>query len=214
MKNLCEKIRSFENDVTFDSLGQFIKSINIDHINYDAFINEPKSKGDYGRNILTVDPFECILINWPAGVESAVHHHKGLFGYVLVLEGALDNVSYQLEENKLLEYAIDRYGRNGCALEPDGIIHKLCNTSDTQRAITLHFYFPAIHSFEGMEIYHLENGQVGILSEQAKTANWSQNEGHFIEIRDNAFKFVPFEKINDQTYNPIASDKYPNIDEN
>ncbi len=78
--------------------------------------------------------------------------------------------------------------------EPDGIIHKLRNNSKTKRAITLHFYYPAIHSFEGMKIFNLENGQVGILSKQAKTANWSLNTGHFKEILENAFEFVPLKK--------------------
>lgn len=80
--------------------------------------------------------------------------------------------------------------------EPDGIIHKLRNNSKSKRAITLHFYYPAIHSFEGMEIFNLENGQVGILGKEAKTAKWSHEEGHFKEIRDNAFDFVPIEKLN------------------
>lgn len=194
MIELIEKIKSFEIDVNFDTLGKFIKAIHIDSINYEAFINEPENIGDYGRNILTVDPFECILINWPAGVESAVHHHKGLFGYVWVLEGELDNVSYKFDNNKLLEYSIDRYGRDGLTPEPDGIIHKLRNNSKTKRAITLHFYYPAIHSFEGMKIFNLENGQVGILSKQAKTANWSLNTGHFKEILENAFEFVSLKK--------------------
>ena len=194
MIELIEKIKSFEIDVNFDTLGKFIKAINIESINYEAFINEPENIGDYGRNILTVDPFECILINWPAGVESAVHHHKGLYGYVWVLEGELDNVSYKFDNNKLLEYSIDRYGRDGLTPEPDGIIHKLRNNSKTKRAITLHFYYPAIHSFEGMKIFNLENGQVGILSKQAKTANWSLNTGHFKEILENAFEFVPLKK--------------------
>lgn len=195
MIKLCEKIRSFEIDVNFDTLGEFVNSINIHNIKYDTFIKAPENRGDYGRNILTIDPFECVLINWPAGVESAVHHHKGLFGYVWVLEGELDNVSYKFEKNELLEYAIDRYGRNSVIPEPDGIIHKLRNNSKTKRAITLHFYYPAIHSFEGMEIFNLENGQVGILSKQAKTAKWSLKDGHFKAIRENAFEFVAIEKL-------------------
>lgn len=111
MNQLNQKIKSFERVVEFDALGEFVKSLNVDDIKYDAFIKEPENKGDYGRNIFTLEPFECVLINWPAGVESAVHLHKGLFGYVLVLEGEFDNVSYKFEKNKLLEYAIDRYGK-------------------------------------------------------------------------------------------------------
>jgi len=193
MIKLIEKIRSFELEVELDSLGEFIKSINIEHISYEAFINAPENNGTYGRNIITSDPFECVLLNWPAGVESAVHHHKGLFGYVWVLEGELDNVSYKFEMNKLYEYSIDRYGRNSLIPEPDGIIHKLRNKSESKRAITMHFYYPGIASFEGMKIFDLENGHMGILSKQAKTANWSSKEGHFKEIRENAFEFVSIE---------------------
>ena len=196
MIELCEKIGSFELDVNYDSLGVFIKSLKIDAIKFDELINEPEIEGDYGRNIFTVDPIECVLINWPAGIESAVHHHKGLFGYVWVLEGELDNIAYKLEDDKLLENSIDRYGKNDLIPEPDGIIHKLCNNSKTKRAITLHFYYPAIHSFEGMEIFNLQNGQMGILSEHAKTAKWSLTEGHFKEIHEDAFEFVPLEKLN------------------
>lgn len=195
MIQLCQKIKSTEIDIIFKSLGDFIKTINIENINYDAFINEPEHAGDYGRNILTVDPFECVLINWAPSVESAVHHHKGLFGYVLVLEGELDNISYRFEKGKLMEYAVDRYGRNDLAPEPDGIIHKLSNNSTTNRAITLHFYYPAIHSFEGMEIYNLEKGQIGILGKHANTAKWSLKEDHFKEIRKNAFEFVSYEQF-------------------
>ena len=196
MKKLSQKIKASEIAVNFHSLGEFIKSLNIDEINYEAFINEPEIKGEYGRNILTTEPFECVLINWPVEVESAVHHHKGLFGYVWVLEGELDNISYRFEKDKLVECAIDRYGRNDLTPEPDGIIHKLRNNSKTRRAITLHFYYPAIHSFEGMEIFNLEKCELGILSDQAKTASWNITEGYFKEIRVNAFEFVSFEQLN------------------
>ncbi len=193
MNDLIHKIKSSKTTINYNSLGEFVKAINFDELKYDELVNEPEHVGDYGRNILTLEPFECVLINWPAGVESAVHFHDGLFGYVFVLEGELDNVSYRFEGDKLIEYAIDRYGKKGLMPEPDGVIHKLRNNSTSQRAITLHFYYPAIHSFEGMEIYHLEKEEIGILSDQAKTAKWSLEEGHFKEVRKNAFDFVSFE---------------------
>ena len=40
--------------------------------------------------------------------------------------------------------------------EPDGVIHKLANNNTNQRAVTLHFYYPAIKSFEGMRIFNLK----------------------------------------------------------
>lgn len=195
MNKLCAKIKAFKTRVDFNSLRDFINSLNINELNYEAFINMPETKGDYGRNILTLEPFECVLINWPVKVASAVHLHKGLFGYVWVLEGELDNISYRFEADKLVEYAIDRYRRDDLIPEPEGIIHKLKNNSNTQRAITLHFYYPAIQSFAGMKIFNLEKGEVGILSAQAKTACWKTTKGHFKEIQENAFEFISFEEF-------------------
>ena len=95
MDSLERKIKNNTKEVTYESLLNFIKSLNLNEINYDSYVYEPETVGDYGRNILTLEPFECVLINWPPSVESAVHLHKGLFGYVCVLEGELDNVFYE-----------------------------------------------------------------------------------------------------------------------
>ena len=204
MDNLNRKIQAFNVEVTFDSLREFIKSVSIDEINYEAHIKAPEVEGDYGRNIFSMQPFECVLINWPPGVESAVHHHKGLFGYVWVMEGELDNCSYRLEDGNLVEFAVDRYGRNGLVPEPDGVIHKLRNNDKNHRAITLHFYYPAIQSFEGMEIYNLETGELGILSDNAKTASWQLKEGHFKEVNEKAFEFVSYDKVNENKSHVIS----------
>ena len=95
MNKLIDRIKSFRGEVSFRTLKEFIEQLDIELIHYDEFVNAPLSEGDYGRNILTLNPFECVLINWPPGVESAVHHHEGLFGYVWVLEGELDNHFYR-----------------------------------------------------------------------------------------------------------------------
>ena len=196
MKLIKEKIEAYSSDVTFSSLKNFILSLNIDDIKYAEYINQPENVGGYGRNILTLEPFECVLINWPAGVESAIHHHDGMFGYVLILEGELSNVFYKEQNDQLIEFAIDKYVRNGLIPEADGVIHKLKNSSSTKRAITLHFYYPAIHSFEGMRIFNTEKGHEGILSDDAKSASWSDASGHFKELKENAFQFISLEELN------------------
>lgn len=168
----------------------------MDDLPYEAFLKEPETPGDYGRNVFTMHPFECVLINWPAGVASAVHHHQGLFGYVWVLEGELDNIFYREGEGLLSEISIDRYTRNGLIPEPDGVIHKLHNQSTNQRAVSLHFYFPAIESFEGMRIFNTETGDRGLLSNEAKSAFWDETPGHFKQVERKAFKFESFEERN------------------
>ena len=113
MKEIKNQIKEFNQKITFESLGKFVESIEFDKLNYQDYILNPESKDDYGRNILELYPFECVLINWPAGVESSVHHHQGLFGHVLVLEGELDNISYREENNKLIEFKSEKYISKG-----------------------------------------------------------------------------------------------------
>ncbi|MBI1306817.1 MAG: methyltransferase domain-containing protein [Bacteroidetes bacterium] len=192
MQELKSQIQQFTSPVTFESLRSFITELTLENLRFNEHIPEPEAAGDYGRNIITLEPFECVLIHWPAGVSSAIHLHEGLFGYVWVLEGELDNVFYKFQDGKLIEYSVARYGKNGLIPEPDGVIHKLANNTNT-RAITLHFYYPAIESFEGMQLFNVEKRAIGSLSDNANTASWQDEDGHFSEVKTNAFDFVPFD---------------------
>ena len=196
MKEIKNQIKEFNQKISFESLGKFVESIDFNNLNYQEYIVNPDHDGDYGRNIIELNPFECVLINWPPGVESSVHHHQGLFGYVLVLEGALDNISYREDNNKLIEFKCEKYISNGIMPEKDGVIHKLANRNLEKRAITLHFYYPAIESFEGMRIFNLENESIGILSEHAKTAKWNNSVNQFKEIKQKAFKYQSIDELN------------------
>ena len=196
MKEIKNQIKEFNQKISFESLGMFVETIDLNNLNYQEYIVNPKSNVDYGRNIIETSPFECVLINWPPGVESSVHHHQGLFGYVLVLEGELYNISYGEENNKLIEFKSEKYISKGIMAEEDGVIHKLANRSLKKRAITLHFYYPAIKSFEGMRIFNTETGDIGILSKDAKTAKWNSNKNHFNRILKNAFNFTSLDELN------------------
>lgn len=196
MKEIKNQIKEFNQKISFESLGKFVESIDFNNLNYQEYIVNPDHDGDYGRNIIELNPFECVLINWPPGVESSVHHHQGLFGHVLVLEGSLDNISYREDNNKLIEFKSEKYISNGIMPEEDGVIHKLANRNLEKRAITLHFYYPAIESFEGMRIFNLENESIGILSEHAKTAKWNNSASQFKEIKQKAFKYQSIDELN------------------
>ena len=203
---LKNKIEDFKEEVTFQSLKSFIQSLDIDDIEYEEHVLMPEKKGDYGRNIFTFEPFECVLINWPPLAESAVHHHQGLFGYVWVLEGELDNVFYKEEDGNLIEFSIDKFVKNGLIPEADGVIHKLANSSTSKRAITLHFYYPALKSFEGMRIFNLASGDEGILSEKATTASWSEEDDvHFEKINRNAVNYISYEELNRKKSHVISN---------
>lgn len=211
MEYILKKIKDFNHKITFKSLETFVDSLEISKINYQNFIYDPLTLGDYGRNIITIDPFECVLINWPPGIESSVHHHKGLFGYVIVLEGELDNISYKEEKNKIIEFKSEKYFQNGVMPEPDGVIHKLANNNTNQRAVTLHFYYPAIKSFEGMRIFNLKTKSKGVLSKNAQTAKWSNDKKQFKKIENNSFDFVSLKEIN-KSKSHIVQYVYPKPD--
>ena len=74
---------------------------------------------NYARNILLLDPFEVVVLHWPPGVESAIHHHEGFWGYVLCVEGEVENVeyTYDAERRELREgtawFAQGRIARTG-----------------------------------------------------------------------------------------------------
>jgi cysteine dioxygenase len=193
MKSIIQSIKNFPVSITLPVLEDFVQGIDFTKINYANYIRQPEKEGDYGRYIGCDEPFECVLINWPAGVESAVHLHDGLIGCVLVLEGQLENFSYQESPGRLVEIDHTTYEVGDIMREEDGAIHKLKNCSSDQRAITLHFYFPALLDFEDMHIYDLENGDIGILSASASSAIWNNEPGHFKNVLRKAFNYVPLE---------------------
>ena len=198
MESVVKGIKAFDKEITFQSLNEFIEGIDIDTLEYGKHIIEPEALGDYGRNELAMEPFECVLVCWPPKTESAIHLHDGLFGYVWVVEGELDNVFYRDNDGQLIEFSIEKYCRNGLVPEPDGVIHKLRNNHVNQRAVSVHFYYPALTSFDGMKIYNPETGDTGILSDQAKSAFWNEEPGHFKSIERNVFEFVSYEKLNSE----------------
>jgi ubiquinone/menaquinone biosynthesis C-methylase UbiE/predicted metal-dependent enzyme (double-stranded beta helix superfamily) len=196
MESIKKRIEEYSGEVTFETLKEFIQQLNMDDIIYQEHLVTPSSPEDYGRKIFTLEPFECVLIHWPKGLESAVHHHAGLFGYVWVIEGEINNIFYRENDGKLEEFAIQRYVKGGLIPEPDGVIHKICNASKDASAVTIHFYHPALHSMEGLKIFNLEEGKHGILSDQAESACWKDEPGHFLSVTENAFEYVSFEDLN------------------
>ncbi len=191
MNELIQKIKDLPHqEVDYKFLKSFVDSIDVDQLDFQDFLPKPNTPFEYGRNILTLQPFECVLLNWPPGVESAIHLHKGLFGFVLVLQGGINNHFYLEKPGELTEYEIQTYLPKGMLYEPDGAIHKIANNSKTQNAVTLHFYYPAIENLEGIQIYQETTGNIGILSKHAKSACWSDDPKHFDSIQYNAFKFL------------------------
>lgn len=174
----------------FEKLGEFVRSFDYNTLDFESLVPKIEEENNYARNILMMHPIEVAVLHWPSGVASAVHYHQGFYGYVVVLRGELNNEEYTLDGDRLLE-AQSMCGRKGGILpERDGVVHRLVNNSSDTAAVTLHIYYPPLESFEGMKIYDLQKGKVGVLSAEAKTASWEEPESSFEAIHQNAFTYL------------------------
>ncbi len=195
MEEILSKVASLASDqLNFEELGDAIYSLDFVDVDYEAYLDPNRSENDYCRKVLHEGPLECVLLFWPPGTESAIHYHRGFWGYVAVLEGIAENVEYVQRGETLEEGMTVRVLSGGIIREPDDIIHKIQNGSNINNLVTLHFYYPPINTFKGMKIYELETGREGTLGEKAKSASWKQAEECFEEIQENAFEFMPFDK--------------------
>lgn len=188
MKKLLERIKN-ETPKNFDYewLGEFVRSIDVSTLDYKAEL--PPLEEGYSRNILCLEPFECVLLRWPPKTESAVHLHEGFWGYVICLEGSVENHDYSLTEGVMREQLVMKALKHGIVNEPDGTIHKICNCSQTDELVTLHFYYPALDTLDGLTLYNTETGTVGTLNEKAATASFDEPIEHFHTLEENAFSF-------------------------
>ena len=89
MRALIETIRTTTPEgFDFEWLGDLVRSIDPAELDLTGCIPSIEGMTDnYARNILLLDPFEVVVLHWPPGVESAIHHHEGFWGYVLCIEG-------------------------------------------------------------------------------------------------------------------------------
>jgi SAM-dependent methyltransferase/predicted metal-dependent enzyme (double-stranded beta helix superfamily) len=205
MQDILTRIASeTPKDFDYEWLGQFVRSIDVDRLKLEGLIPPFEAdSGNYARNILMMDPFEVVVLHWPPGVESAIHHHRGFWGYVLCVEGAVENVDYEYDEDaaELRECRALRVLAGGVLPEPDGTIHKIVNPSKDRPLVTVHFYAPALETLDGMVLFDAEKGGLAELNEKATTASFHQDESGFRRWVKDAFTFVPISsKLGHETH--------------
>ncbi len=176
-------------DFDYHWLGTFVRNLPFHELNWENKLPPLESEREYARNILTLDPFEIVLLHWPAGVESAVHLHEGFWGYVLCLEGVVENVAYAWDEARLSESSLVKAYPGGILPEPDGTIHKIRNGSSTDRLVTLHFYFPALDNLSGLKLYDLAQGSIMTLNDLAPSASLELPQNNYKTVAHKAFTF-------------------------
>ena len=87
----------------YDALCRWVESRDWLSMDWQSAVPPIEDPSDYARNILCLEPFEVVMLHWPPGVESAVHHHEGFWGSVVCLQGTLENVSYRLTGTELVK---------------------------------------------------------------------------------------------------------------
>lgn len=179
------KLRS----VTIDTIWEYLLNIDADSVLANCDFEQVKD-GEYGRFKIQESPFEVTVLFWPPRTQSAIHKHDGFHGAVKVISGTVLNREYHFEESTLSETAVSEYRAGGIVEEPDGVIHLLENPLDVP-SISIHAYFPAISSFEGMQLYHVDKRSIGTLSASATSASWKNEPGHFESVQTEAFSYLP-----------------------
>ena len=190
MKKIVEELQKFTPEqLSFEYLGDYVKNIEIADCQVEGLLPPVDAGGSYSRNMLLMKPLEIALLHWPPGVESAIHHHRGFYGYVYVVQGACENIEYTLANGILREHSIMRALPGGTLDEPDGVIHKIKNPSLTETLVTIHFYYPALENLDGLALYDIETNSVGVLNEKAESASFTEPPEHFQSLIKNAFEY-------------------------
>lgn len=192
MEKVLAAIQKFKTEQpTYASLGKVVRGLKNVEPDYKPHLPEITDPANYIRNILCLEPLECALLRWPPGAESAVHYHKGFWGYVWVLDGTCENIEFKLKDDQMVVSGQLLARAGGVIDEPDGTIHKIRNPSDSEELVTVHFYYPALETLDGLAVYDLKGGRIGILNGDADTASFREPEEHFREIEENAFEYTP-----------------------
>ena len=79
MQSLLDNIRNHTpQGFDFKWLGEWLRQVDLNELDMTGVIPSIEGEKDnYTRNILLMDPFEVVVLHWPPGVESAIHHHDG-----------------------------------------------------------------------------------------------------------------------------------------
>jgi len=189
MDSLLKTIKKINaTDLTYASLFDKIIPFISKDIDVGSSLPKIEINNEYARNILLESPVEVVLIYWPPGVESAIHLHKGFWGYVAVINGTASNTEYYFDNKILKQKRAVLVNPKGLIPEPDGVIHKLANHSKTDFLTTLHFYYPPLKDLDGLKLYGLD-GTESVLNDKAPSASLTLPDDNYRSFNRNCFTY-------------------------
>jgi ubiquinone/menaquinone biosynthesis C-methylase UbiE len=193
MESLLDAVRAQGRGILSpQALGTFVRGIDVAALDLSPWRGREAPAGGYVRETLLTDPLEVTVLVWPPGGASAIHHHAGFFGHVLVVEGRMENIEYRLKDGVLTDTLHAVFGPGGVAYEPDGMHHLIRNADPDATLLTIHFYSPPLTSMAGLKILDPATGTIATLNEQAKSASFKEPRAHFAEVQEGVFTYLPF----------------------
>ncbi|XP_067941625.1 cysteine dioxygenase type 1-like [Watersipora subatra] len=144
VERLHEVFESDEVDIDYvKELMTSYKSNPDEWIRYAQF-----DKYRYTRNLVDEgnEKFNLIVLCWNEGQGSSIHDHANAHCFMKVLEGELQEVLFDWPSDEgceLVEKGTTKLAKDECAYICDDIgIHRVENTSFTDKAVSLHLYCP------------------------------------------------------------------------
>jgi cysteine dioxygenase len=141
-----EELTTVLNTTAVKDFASVIKRVHIDIEDLESYMTWKEAC--YTRNCLgKTDDYELILLCWDKGVETPIHGHGGEDCWVYQMEGVVQEIRFEENENEeLIE-------KQRITLEPgkltymnDEMGYHTIKNIGLSRAITLHVYASPIHS--------------------------------------------------------------------
>ena len=129
-------------------LAQPGRSVPSERLDLPESLVRPKTYG-YARRLLHLSDrfgYSVLAMTWGPGQGTALHDHSGMWCVEGVLCGTIEVTQYELLEEQGSRYRFRRQGSvqagvgDAGALIPPFEYHVICNTSTSDKAVTLHVY--------------------------------------------------------------------------
>lgn len=134
------KLISLLSNTTVEDYNDILDTFDFEAVDFKPFQSWAAKK--YTRNCLYRDVhFELILLCWEEGQETAIHGHDGEDCWVYLLEGAMEEVLFSLNDHSQLEQiVVQSIVPNQLTFMNDKLgFHKLRNVNHG-RSMSLHVY--------------------------------------------------------------------------
>jgi cysteine dioxygenase len=149
------------NSPSAEELKKALKSLDIKLEEMLPYLQSADGKPYYRKLLYQNDEVELLVMNW-SDLECAPHDHGNSSGWIQVLNGASENIVFEVKENHIpQELFAEIKGKGSFFFAPKKGVHKM-KRAGMDYLVTLHLYSPPI---TGMKVYDLKKCAACIVSD-------------------------------------------------